>query len=57
MLAAVSPESSAAFETAAVAARVPVREIGHVIESPRRLEVLGLDGVPARFARGSYSHF
>ena len=56
-LAAVSPDACADFEAAAAAAGVPIREIGHVAEGEARLDIIGLDGAPARYARGSYSHF
>ena len=56
VLATVPPASAAAFETAAAAAGVAVRALGEVAQGAG-LSVVGLDGAPAQFARGSYSHF
>jgi thiamine-monophosphate kinase len=55
VLAAV-PEAEAASFVAA-AAPIPIRAVGRVTEGADGLRVIGLDGQPARFARGSYSHF
>jgi len=55
---AAAPEAEAsAFKAAAAVAGVPVRAIGRVSEGVGELRVVGLDGAPARFARGAYSHF
>jgi thiamine-monophosphate kinase len=57
VLACVAPASAAGFEAAATGAGVPVRAVGEVEAGSAALRVIGLDGAPARFARGSYSHF
>jgi thiamine-monophosphate kinase len=57
VLAAVAHDDGPDFEAEAGAAGVAVREIGRVVEAPAGLLVIGLDGAPMRFARGSYSHF
>ncbi len=57
VLAAVAPDSTESFEAAAVAANIPVCVIGEVVAGAAPLSVVGLDGGPARFARGAYSHF
>ncbi len=56
VLAAVPPDAALGFEAAAAQARIPVQAVGRVREG-EGLNVLGLDGAPARFARGAYSHF
>ena len=56
VLAAVPPEAALGFEAAAAQARIPVQAVGRAREG-EGLNVLGLDGAPARFARGAYSHF
>ena len=56
VLATVPPASAVAFETAAAAAGIPVRVLGEVAQGAG-LRVVGLDGAPTQFARGSYSHF
>ncbi len=57
VLACVPPVSAAEYEAAAAAASVAVRVVGEVEAGSAALRVVGLDGEPARFARGSYSHF
>ncbi|HEY8579661.1 MAG TPA: thiamine-phosphate kinase, partial [Beijerinckiaceae bacterium] len=56
LLCAVAPEASAAFEAEARAAGVPVTRIG-VVEAGQGDVLLGVDGRPRAFARGSFSHF
>ena len=57
ILAAVPKAEAPAFAAAAAAAGVAVCAIGAVSEGEGELRVVGLDGAPARFARGAYSHF
>jgi thiamine-monophosphate kinase len=57
VLACVPPAATAEFEAAAAQANVKVRAVGVVEAGSAALRVVGLDGAPARFARGSYSHF
>ena len=57
VLATVAPDSAPAFEAAAASAGVPVRAVAEVLAGSGALSVTGVDGAPATFARGSYSHF
>jgi len=55
VLVAVRVEVARAFEAAA--GDLPVSAIGEVVAGSAELSVIDLDGAPARFLRGSYSHF
>ena len=57
LLASVPPGGAAAFEAAASAAGVPVACIGEAIAGEAAPVFIGRDGVPKKFARGSFSHF
>ena len=57
VLATVPPAACAPFEAAASAAGIAVCAVGEVAQGAAALRVTGLDGTPARFVRGSYSHF
>ncbi|MCP8938352.1 thiamine-phosphate kinase [Alsobacter sp. SYSU M60028] len=55
ILCAVAPARAEAFRAAAAAQSVPVAEIGVITDGPDIAFIAG--GAPARFARGSFSHF
>jgi thiamine-monophosphate kinase len=57
VLACVPPAAAAEFEAVAALASIAVRAVGEVAQGSAALSVVGLDGAPAQFARGSYSHF
>lgn len=56
VLASVSPDRAAAFETAAAAAGVPVTWIGEVQPGAAPLVVVDAAGAPLAFRRSSFSH-
>jgi thiamine-monophosphate kinase len=53
----VAPDKVASFHAAAVAAGVPVTEIGHVIAGKQPPRFLDPDGKPRLFKQTSFSHF
>ena len=57
LLAAVPPDSAAAFEAAARAAGVAVACVGEALQGAAPPRFIGRDGEDVTFARGSFSHF
>ena len=57
ILATVAEAEAPVFAAAAAEAGVAVCAIGGVREAEGELRVTGLDGLPAHFTRGAYSHF
>ncbi len=57
ILCAVAPDSAAAFEGAAQAARVACTRIGFAEAGNAPVAILGEDGSPLAFARDSFQHF
>ena len=57
ILASVPEREAAGYESAAVAAGVPVAAIGRVSEASGPVSFRGPDGAARSFTRGSYSHF
>ena len=57
ILCTVGADKLTSFRAAAVAAGVPVTEIGHVIEGKEAPRFLGRDGKPMVFKQTSFSHF
>ena len=57
LIAAVAPESRAAFEAAAAAAGVAVTCVGEAFAGAEPPSFLGRDGREATFGSGSFSHF
>ncbi|MGH6771425.1 MAG: thiamine-phosphate kinase [Xanthobacteraceae bacterium] len=53
----VAPEKLESLNTAAVAAKVPVAEIGRVAAGAMIPRFVGGDGKPIRFKKASFSHF
>jgi thiamine-monophosphate kinase len=56
-LAAVAPDTAAAFESAAAAAAMPVTCIGAVAEPEAGFHVVDGDGRPLTFTRTGWDHF
>ena len=57
ILCAVPPDAAPAFEAAALAAHVACARVGVAVAGPGPVIVVGGDGAPLAFARGSFQHF